>query len=152
MTPDTPTNQSRDFEQILNGMLFSLLTWQQLEAFWNTIDRSAGWYIYAVGENLPAKPSSAEEADIFLRQIDELLHREHDEEYCGIVYTDDLEHPSLIKVYDPNHLGASCGSSKQKVLPGWIMSTMPPVEIGIPAVVPANRKRWWQAFLSKASG
>ncbi len=29
----------------------------------------------------------------------------------GIVYVDDPVAPSLIKIYDPNNLGSTCGSS-----------------------------------------
>ncbi len=31
-------------------------------------------------------------------------------DYCGIVYADDSENPTLVKVYDLNNLGPSCGS------------------------------------------
>jgi hypothetical protein len=55
-----------------------------------------------------------------------LLREEHREAYCGIVYADDLENPRLIKIYDPNKLGSSCGSSKNPPGPGWIMSRLPP--------------------------
>jgi len=40
------------------------------------------------------------------------LRADHHESYCGIVYADDLDKPRLIKIYDPNNLGSSCGSSK----------------------------------------
>jgi hypothetical protein len=75
------------------------------------------------------------------------LRKEHHEDYCGIVYADDLDDPRLIKIYDPNHLGTSCGSSKNRILPGWIMSRMPPSDLDPPHFVPQNRKRWWQGFL-----
>jgi len=43
------------FEQLYSGRLWSLLSWQQLSDFWARIDRGAGWYLYAVGEPLPAE-------------------------------------------------------------------------------------------------
>jgi hypothetical protein len=58
----------------------------------------------------------------FIERIDTLLRNEHHESYCGIVYADDLDNPRLIKIYDPNNLGSSCGSSKNPPGPGWIMS------------------------------
>jgi hypothetical protein len=75
------------------------------------------------------------------------LRAEHHESYCGIVYADDLENPSLIKIYDPNNLGSSCGSSKTPHPPGWVMSRLPPDEIIAPRAAPENRKRWWQGLL-----
>lgn len=140
--------EANDFDAMFNGTLYSLLSWKQLTAFWSKIDVDAGWYLYAVGENRPDSPSDSDHVSAFIREIDTLLHKEHHEDYCGIVYTDNLENPSLIKIYDPNHLGTSCGSSKHRILPGWVMSLAPPADL-IPAhSIPQNRKRWWQGFLS----
>ena len=109
----------------------------------------AGWYLYAVGQDIPASPSSADKVRQFTSEIDVLLRREHHEDYCAIVYADNLDTPSFIKIYDPNHLGSSCGSSatKSSVLPGWIMSQVPPQELKVNGFVTGQRKRWWQTFL-----
>lgn len=142
MSPDT------DFNRLLNGLLYSLLSWQQLADFWEKIDRHADWYLYAVGEALPEHPATPEQVGRFIAEIDTLLHRDHHENYCGIVYADDLSHPNLVKIYDPSHLGSSCGSSKNPPLPGWVMSRVPPAELTPKWVIPANRKRWWEALLT----
>jgi hypothetical protein len=135
-----------DFDALFNGTLYSLLSWKQLTAFWPKIDTDAGWYLYAVGEDRPVSPADSEHVSAFIREIDALLHKEHHEDYCGIVYTDNLENPHLIKIYDPNHLGTSCGSSKHRILPGWVMSLTPPENLTPSHSVPQNRKRWWQSF------
>lgn len=135
-----------EFERIYNGMLYSLMTWTQFDAFWSGIDPATGWYLYAVGQNLPAQAAEPDDVRAFLREIGMLLKREHEEEYCGIVYADDLQHPSLVKIYDPHQLGSSCGSSGTTVLPGWVMSRMPPADLKPVAPVPNNRKRWWAAL------
>lgn len=137
------------FEQRYNGLLYSVMQWEQLTRFWASINAGAGWYIYAVGQDLPTTPSSAEKVRQFTSEIDALLRREHHEDYCAIVYADDLETPSFIKIYDPNHLGSSCGSSatKSSVLPGWIMCQVPPIELKVNGFVTGQRKRWWQSFL-----
>jgi hypothetical protein len=75
-----------------------------------------------------------------------LLRREHDEKYCGIVYADDLQSPSFIKIYDPNNLGVSCGYSDNPPLPGWVLSKIQPVDLQSTQVVPKNRQRWWRAL------
>jgi len=137
---------NRDFAGLYTGRLYSLLSWQDLAAFWQRLDPAAGWFLYAVGELPPSTAESAENSAAFVRHIDELLRREHHESYCGIVYVDDLEEPSLIKIYDPNNLGSSCGSSKTPPLPGWIMSRMPPDDVKAARPAPEGRRRWWRSL------
>lgn len=136
-----------EFDRLFEGTLYSLLSWKQLTAFWEGLDTGAGWYLYALGETCPIEPADAEHVAAFTREIDVLLRREHHEDYCGIVYADNLDNPSLIKIYDPNHLGTSCGSSKHRILPGWVMSKSAPSDLSPSHLVPQNRKRWWQGFL-----
>ena len=134
------------FEAKLDGLLYSLLSWDQLTAFWPRINTHAGWYLYAVGQDVVSAPATAQQVSEFIHKIDDLLRKEHEESYCGIVYADDLQNPQFIVIYDPQNLGLSCGSSKERVLPGWVMSQVPPVDLQ-PKVVPTNRKRWWENFL-----
>jgi hypothetical protein len=138
--------QNPDFDALFDGTLFSLLSWDQLTAFWARVEPAAGWYLYALGEARPGEAADAEHVLTFIREIDALLRQEHDEDYCGIVYADDLERPTLIKIYDPNHLGTSCGSGKHKILPGWVMSLLPPSDLDPSHHVPLNRRRWWQGI------
>ncbi|MBI4989296.1 MAG: hypothetical protein HZC23_10790 [Rhodocyclales bacterium] len=135
-----------EFEQLYVGRLWSLLSWQQLTDFWTRIDRGGGWYLYPVGDALPDAPASAEEVETFIARIDELLRREHPHDYCGIVYADDVQAPRMVKIYDPNNLGVSCGFSKNPPPPGWVMSRVPPVELQRAGPLPESRKRWWQAL------
>lgn len=139
--------QNPEFDTLFEGTLFSLLSWDQLSHFWQRLDVGAGWYLYALGEPRPEQPADGEHVATFVREIDTLLRHEHDEDYCGIVYADNLEHPTLIKIYDPNHLGTSCGSSKHKILPGWVMSLAPPSDLDPSHHVPLNRRRWWQGII-----
>lgn len=137
-----------EFETKLDGLLYSLLSWDQLTAFWPRVDVDAGWYLYAVGQDVPSAPATRQQVSDFMQRIDALLHKEHEESYCGIVYADDLQTPKLIVIYDPHHLGVSCGSSKERVLPGWVMSQVLPTDLQ-PKIVPNNRKRWWDNFLGE---
>lgn len=142
-----------DFDRYYNGQLYSVMRWDQLTAFWQKVDADAGWYLYAVGQAVPQEPSAADKVQQFMQELDTLLRREHHEEYCAIVYADDLDAPNFIKIYDPNHLGSSCGSSatKSSVLPGWLMSKTPPRPLEPHGGVTGQRKRWWQAFLEKSA-
>jgi hypothetical protein len=137
-----------DFDAHFDGTLFSLLSWEQLDDFWLRLDTGAGWYLYAVGEARPTAAADSAQVASFIREIGVLLRKDHNEDYCGIVYADNLESPQLIKIYDPNHLGASCGSSGAKVLPGWVMSRVPPSNLSPAHTLPQNRKRWWQDLLN----
>lgn len=138
-----------EFDRQYNGLLYSVMHWDQLTAFWASIPADAGWYLYAVGQGVPLVPSPADKVRQFTSEIDVLLRREHHEDYCAIVYADNLDQPRFIKIYDPNHLGSSCGSSatKSAILPGWIMSQVAPNELKINGVVTGQRQRWWQTFL-----
>lgn len=138
-----------EFQRLMTGLLYSLLKWSQLAEFWTKVDKDAGWYLYAVGEAVPSTPATPAQVEKFIVEVDALLRRDHNESYCGIVYADSLDQPSFIKIYDPNHLGASCGSSKNVTLPGWIMSQAPPVELHLKYALPANRQRWWQGLFSR---
>ncbi|WP_018954422.1 hypothetical protein [Thioalkalivibrio sulfidiphilus] len=128
------------------GGFSGVLRWHQLDALWERLRARAGegWYVYAVGEPPPESPADAESLLRFIGEVDALLRREHDEDYCGVVYADDLQQPRFVKIYDPNHLGSSCGSSGLRVLPGWTLSLIPPVDL--PEALPqtGSRRRWWQ--------
>ena len=136
------------FHKAFRGNFSSLLRWQQLDEFWNVVRRNAGagWYLYAIGAPVPVHQSCAEDVVRFIAEVDKLLHREHHEDYCGIVYTDSMEAPALIKIFDPNNLGVSCGFSNDPPLPGWVMSLIPPQPIESQHPLPASRQRWWQTF------
>jgi hypothetical protein len=138
--------QQEPFLLAFRGSFTSALRWHQLDALWERVRARAGvgWYIYAVGETPPADPADAAAVETFIDEIDKLLRQEHDEDYCGIVYADDLKAPTFIKIYDPHNLGVSCGYSDNPPLPGWVMSLLPPVDLPAVSVIPKSRRRWWQ--------
>jgi hypothetical protein len=134
-----------DFLAAFRGSFTSALRWHHLDKLWARLraDADGGWYLYAVGE--PPPESAAQPADVlrFIDELDALLRREHDEDFCGIVYTDDPSEPRFVKIYDPNNLGVVCGFSDNPPLPGWIMSKLKPVDLPA-AQPPRGRRRWWQ--------
>lgn len=134
------------FRKAFRGRFHGVLRWPQLDELWVTVrkDLDGGWYVYAVGEPVPGEPVPADQLDVFLNEVDQLLRREHDEDYCGVVYTDSFEQPSYIKIFDPNNLGVSCGFSDNPPLPGWILSKLAPSDLNTDMGLPGNRRRWWQ--------
>lgn len=131
------------------GSFTSALKWHHLDDLWARIKQSPeSWYIYAIGQTTPETPVDNDKLTIFIEEIDALLRKEHDENYCGIVYADNLQEPTMVKIYDPNNLGVSCGYSDNPPLPGWVLSHMPPVTLEDQTIVPAGRRRWWQKLFS----
>ena len=136
------------FYETFKGSFTSCMRWDDLSQFWEILKQHAahGWYVYAIGDGTPTTPASAEELLVFIDEIDSLLRREHDEDYCGIVYADDKSEPSFIKIYDPNNLGVSCGFSDDPPLPGWVLSIIPPKPLEDKSVLTQQRKRWWESI------
>lgn len=138
------------FLQQYRGYFRNLLKWEELDALWECLrhDSEKAWYIYAVGETPPETSSRKEQLERFIVEIDQLLHDEHDEDYCGIVYVDDVESPTLIKIFDPNNLGSVCGPGfGPPPLPGWVLSLQPPSDLNAAYPPPASRRRWWQRLI-----
>lgn len=139
-----------DFRTAFRGTFSGVLRWEQLDALWERLraDAGAGWYLYAIGEAPPSTPVDAGELARFIDEIDALLRREHAEDYCGIVYVDDMQAPRFVKIFDPNNLGVSCGYSDNPPLPGWIVSRLPPVDLQAATPQPASRRRWWRRLFA----
>ena len=141
----------KTFTEILNGSLFGVLHWEHWETLCGQLRNSdQPWYFYAVGCGVPDAPLADAELDKALAEIDALLRREHEETYLGIVYADDLASPSLVKIYDPNNLGSSCGSCGYTIPPGWVFSRQTPQAIFSDIPLPGNRRRWWQNLCAQS--
>ena len=140
----------QQFMQAFRGSFTSALRWHHLDALWQRLNKRAGegWYIYAIGEVPPERPADAAQVATFIGEIDRLLRKEHEEDYCGIVYADDLREPAFVKIYDPHNLGVSCGYSDNPPLPGWLLTKMRPYDLRSDQVVPRNRRHWWQRLFS----
>jgi hypothetical protein len=145
-----PLTPGSEYLAAFNGGFYGVLRWHQLDALWGRVRARAaeGWYVYALGEAPPGSPVSAAELERFIDEVDALLRRDHDADYCGVVYVDNPDSPRFIKIYDPNHLGASCGSSGERILPGWTLSLVPPVDL--PSAMPQtnSRRKWWQRIFA----
>ncbi len=145
---DNTMNEHATYLQAFRGSFTSTLRWHHLDTLWERLrkDAEAGWYIYAIGEKPPTEPVNALDFNRFIAEIDDLLRREHDEKYCGIVYADDLDRPSFVKIYDPHNLGVSCGYSDNPPLPGWVLSKIPPTDLPSAQIISKARKRWWRSL------
>lgn len=143
---ESPATSQRSFYQKYRSGFSGVLRWPQLDELWTVLCFKADedWYIYAIGEAVPEQPATAEQLNLFINEIDTLLRKEHHEDYCGIVYTDDKANPTFIKIYDPNNLGVVCGFSDNPPLPGWTVSQIKPEQLDENTFLPQSRKRWWK--------
>lgn len=128
-----------------------VLRWPQFDTIWQNLNVDNQWYLYEIGADVPLQPISAEDLTSSIQEIDTFLHKEHDADYCGVVYADDLESPSLLKIYHPRKMGASCGSSGSTVLPKWTLSTMRPIDLLAWSLEKDKKPTWWKHMLKKRS-
>jgi len=146
--PSRSDNNLDPYYETFKGSFTSCMRWDDLTSFWEVLKLKAdsNWYIYAIGEAIPESTSSEAELLKFIDEIDKLLRKEHEEDYCGIVYADNKDDPEYIKIYDPNNLGVSCGFSDDPPLPGWVLSIIPPKPLEDKSVLTQQRKRWWESI------
>lgn len=144
------TEKNLDFFQVFRGSFQGVLRWSQLDQLWQTVlsNSQSAWYLYAVGEPPPETIATPAQVQQFIQEVDSLLRREHAEDYCGIVYVDNFQQPSLIKIFDPHNLGTMCGSRGTQPLPAWIISKLKPIDLPHTVPVPQNRRRWWQQLFA----
>ena len=134
------------FKKHYNGRFINMLRWHQLDELWLKVKQIQpdSWYIYLLKAPVPNTPVDATTLNQFIQEVDIFLRQKHSYDYCGIVYVDDPNNPSMIKIFDPNNLGAVCGSSGSKVLPRWLLTRILPEAIVDDAL--KQPRRWWQPF------
>lgn len=133
------------FHARLKGTFYGIMQWQRLDALWDRV-KGGQWFFCQLGEAVPEMLLSGDVLAVRIDALDTLLRHAHDYNYCGIVYVDNVEEPTLIKVYDPDNLGSFCSHSATPTPPGWILSTSQPALMESTVPAPNNRKRWWQLF------
>jgi hypothetical protein len=135
------------FLQTYTSRMNGVLRWPQLDKLWQKLDTNEGWYLYEIGNDVPTKPLSSGALQQAIERIDTFLHLEHEAEYCGVVYTDNLNAPGVLKIYHPKKMGASCGSSGSTVLPKWTLSKYPPIDLVEWALEKDQKPAWWKHML-----
>ena len=132
------------FRARLGGTFQGVMRWEGLDALWTRL-RPGRWFVYQTDLAPPAAPLDGDALAARLAEIDAELRREHAYDYCGIVYVDDEEAPTLVKVYDPANLGSSCSHGDAPIPPKWILSTARPAGLEREAPAPAFRWRLWRS-------
>jgi hypothetical protein len=131
------------YTQAMKGKFTGIMSWADLDTLWQRIrDSEAPWYVYDTDDSPPEAALEPEQLTQQLKLINHELHTRHEHDYCGIVYADNPEQPTLIKVYDPDNLGVVCGYSDNPPLPRWLLSHMPPVRVENNKPKPGGWRRW----------
>jgi hypothetical protein len=147
------TDTADQFRQTFYGYFSGIKTWDDLAAFSDQLKEVAddNWYVYETSSAVPTRTISRSSFIEFINEADRYLHEHHDEDYCGIVYVDNLENPAFIKIYDPNNLGVVCGFSDNPPLPKWSVSRLQPADLNATTKKPQRGwKKWLGNFLTTA--
>jgi hypothetical protein len=133
------------FLETFNGKFFGVLRWHQLDVIWDAVKKESdsGWYIYQTINQPPQQLTAGDELNTFIVDLDKELRDNHEEDYCGIVYVDDMENPRFIKVFDPSNLGTSCSIATAAPLPKWIISKQLPEILATKEPQKKYHKRWF---------
>ncbi len=119
-----------DFLRLFHGDHLGVLKWEQLDDLWLRLRACADgqWYLITHKETLPEEPASAEQVDAFLNHLDSIIRKHQDPVYCGFVFVNDREDPSLIKIFNPKLLGCGGGpAGSGPSMPTWMISRVRPV-------------------------
>ena len=139
------TEENITFAERMNGKFYGILQWADLDKLWVRVRAEPqGWFAALTGEVPPAITMSTEELNAFITEIDALLRKEHHYDYCGVVYADELDNPSLIKIFDPYNMGTGCRVGGAPIPPLWVLSRFQPTLLESNIPLSGSRRHWWQ--------
>lgn len=120
-----------DYIEQFQSRFIGIMQWDDCNSLLQLlIENPDNWYLYDTdSNNLPSETISADEFVLTVSEIKQILDEEHKERYCGIVYTNDLKNPTFVKVFHPNNLGKTCGSSENPPIPKWLISKIKPEDV-----------------------
>ena len=119
--PDTPV------WRLYLGHSTGLLTWPDIDTFWETLARNpSGWFVYDLSSTPPKTPLPEAGFPRFLDTAKTLVNTRRELSHSGAVYTNNRATPTLVKIFDPSNMGTSCGGGHALVLPRYILSKIPP--------------------------
>ena len=101
------------------GRFIGIMQWDDCHALLQKlVEQPSDWYLYDTLKEVPKQTADANHFTDQISEIKKILTNEHQERYCGIVYTNDLEKPSLSReifpllgskirmtVFSPNSVG-----------------------------------------------
>ena len=113
------------------GTLAGIIDWPILDQVFGIIQHSndSNWRLYSndmpmPGENRSKDVDTCGDFASSLKALNAYLRQAHPRNYCGLVFTDSLTGPTLIRVFDPKFLTSMCNIYGNTPAPSWVISTM----------------------------
>ena len=117
--------------ELMPGTLAGIIDWQVLDQIFSIIQHSDDpkWRLYSNDTPLPGDKRSKDvdtSGDLAssLQSLNAYLRQAHPRNYCGLVFTDSLTAPTLIRIFDPKFLTSMCNIYGNTPAPSWVISTM----------------------------
>ena len=124
----SPSNQPIE---LMSGTLAGVIDWHSLDQIWDFIEHSddSRWHVFNTDRSLQGDSranivdTSADLASS-LKTLKGYLRQSHQQDYCGLVFTDSLTDPTLIRIFDPRFITSMCNIYGNAPAPSWVISTM----------------------------
>jgi TusA-related sulfurtransferase len=125
---NSASNQS---VELMPGTLAGIIDWHVLDRIFSIIQHSddSKWRLYSNDTPLPGdhRPNNVDTSGNLassLKALSAYLRQSHPRNYCGLVFTDSLTGPTLIRIFDPKYLTSMCNIYGNTPAPSWVISTM----------------------------
>lgn len=130
------------FWQAWQGSFQGMLNWHDFDALLQVLRQSGGtWYVWDLAGAVPEAAVAPAGMAAALDTVREMNAPMRARSYCGTIYVDDPAAPAFVKAFDPHQMGATCGSSGERIMPRFVFSRLRPDPLPEPsAEVPV---RFW---------
>lgn len=117
------------FWKAYGGKFKGVPTWEGFDKFWPVLAESGGeWFVFDPTQDAPQAPIP-DISDVLAEARECVEAVRKNRSFCGTIFADDLAAPTFVKIFDPWKMGASCGSSGERILPRWILSRIAPTAL-----------------------
>ncbi len=122
--------------KLMPGTLVGIIDWQMLDQVFSIIQHSidSKWSLYSNDTPMPGEKRSKDvdtggDLATSLKSLGVYLRKSHPRNYCGLVFTDSLTEPTIIRIFDPRFLTSMCNIHGNTPAPSWVISTMDAAEL-----------------------
>lgn len=130
------------------GKFFGVLKWEDVDQFWISLADKNSWYINDLDKEFVSQKASPAQFSTFLGVAKTLIDSRRDMSMSGAIYTDNIQSPSFVKIFDPANMGSACNISGVRTMPRWILSQIPPEPMPAP-IRPVARSSFIARLLKK---
>ena len=117
--------------ELMSGTLAGVIDWHILDQIWHVILHSGDsrWHVFEndtplPGDNRANVVDTSSGLASSLNALNGYLRKSHPQDYCGLVFTDSLTDPTLIRIFDPKFITSMCNIYGNAPAPSWVISTM----------------------------